>query len=145
MTTLDTDVLILGAGDDCAVMREEIFGPLLPVRTYRSIDEVIARVNAGPRPLALYWFGPRDAECEALLARTTSGNVGINSTLIHVAQDDLPFGGIGASGMGAYHGKWGFEALSHRRAVLAKPNKPDLSLMYPPYTDRAIKIMRKLM
>ncbi|WP_346763908.1 coniferyl aldehyde dehydrogenase [Rhodobacter sp. SGA-6-6] len=125
--------LILGAGDDCAVMRDEVFGPLLPVRTYRSIDEAIAQVNAGPRPLALYWFGPRDADCEALLARTTSGNVGINSTLIHVAQDDLPFGGIGASGMGAYHGIEGFRAMSHAKGVFAQGRWNMPSLLRAPF------------
>lgn len=120
--------LILDATDDCAVMQEEIFGPILPVRTWRTMDEVIAHVNTGPHPLALYWFGPRDADCEALLARTTSGNVGINSTLIHVAQDDLPFGGIGPSGMGACHGIEGFRALSHAKGVFAqgKWNLPSL-------------------
>lgn len=120
--------LILDATDDCAVMQEEIFGPILPVRTWRTMDEVIAHVNANPRPLALYYFGPRDADCEALLARTTSGNVGLNSTLIHVAQDDLPFGGIGPSGMGACHGIEGFRAMSHAKGVFAqgKWNLPSL-------------------
>lgn len=121
-------VLILDATDDSAVMQEEIFGPILPLRTYRTMDEAIAHVNARPRPLALYWFGPRDADCAALLARTTSGNVGLNSTLIHVAQDDLPFGGIGPSGMGACHGIEGFRAMSHAKGVFAqgKWNLPSL-------------------
>ncbi len=126
-------MLILGASGDSMVMREEIFGPILPVRTYRTMDEVIAHVNAGPRPLALYYFGPRDAECEALLARTTSGNVGINNTLIHVAQDDLPFGGIGASGMGAYHGIEGFRAMSHAKGVFAQGRWNLPSLLHAPF------------
>ena len=87
--------LIVGAGDDTTVMQEEIFGPILPVRTYRTIDEVVDYVNARPRPLALYYFGAQDSDCESLLKRTTSGNVGINNTLLHVAQEDLPFGGVG--------------------------------------------------
>ena len=112
--------LIVGAGDDAAIMQEEIFGPILPVRTYRTIDDVINYVNARPRPLALYYFGAQDADCERLLARTTSGNVGINNTMIHVAQDDLPFGGIGPSGMGAYHGIEGFRAMSHAKGVFVQ-------------------------
>ncbi|KVN40033.1 aldehyde dehydrogenase [Burkholderia pyrrocinia] len=112
--------LIVGASDDTAVMQEEIFGPILPVRAYRTIDEVIDYVNARPRPLALYYFGARDADCETLLTRTTSGNVGINNTLLHVAQEDLPFGGVGPSGMGAYHGIEGFRAMSHAKGVFVQ-------------------------
>lgn len=112
-----TPTLVIGAEDDLAVMKEEIFGPILPVRTYRTMDDAIDFINARPRPLALYYFGARDADCARLLARTTSGNVGINNTMIHVAQDDLPFGGIGASGIGAYHGIEGFRTMSHARGV----------------------------
>lgn len=112
--------LVIDAREDMAVMSEEIFGPILPVLTYRSIAEAIACVNAKPRPLALYYFGPQDADCALLLERTTSGNVGINNTLLHVAQDDLPFGGIGPSGMGAYHGIEGFRAMSHAKGVYAQ-------------------------
>ena len=112
--------LILNITDDMAVMREEIFGPLLPVRSWRDMDEVIAYINARPRPLALYYFGARDAICEQVLARTTSGNVGINNTLMHVAQDDLPFGGVGPSGMGAYHGVEGFRSMCHAKGVFVQ-------------------------
>ncbi len=101
-------------------MEEEIFGPILPVRISRTMTEAIARVNARPRPLALYWFGPEDADRARLLACTTLGNVGINNTLMHVAQDDLPFGGVGPSGMGAYHGIEGFRAMSHAKGVYAQ-------------------------
>ena len=120
--------LIVGAGDDTTVMQEEIFGPILPVRTYRTIDEVVDYVNARPRPLALYYFGAQDSDCESLLKRTTSGNVGINNTLLHVAQEDLPFGGVGPSGMGAYHGIEGFRAMSHAKGVfvLGRWNLPSL-------------------
>ncbi|MEO9241168.1 coniferyl aldehyde dehydrogenase [Pseudomonas inefficax] len=113
-------VLIVGAGDDARVMREEIFGPLLPVRTYRSFDEAIGYINARPRPLALYYFGNVGADSEALLKCTTSGNVGINNTLMHVAVDDLPFGGVGPSGMGAYHGIEGFRSMSHAKGVFVQ-------------------------
>ncbi|WP_054902894.1 coniferyl aldehyde dehydrogenase [Pseudomonas sp. NBRC 111131] len=113
-------VLIVGAGDDARVMREEIFGPLLPVHTYRSLDEAIDYINARPRPLALYYFGNVGADSEALLKCTTSGNVGINNTLMHVAVDDLPFGGVGPSGMGAYHGIEGFRSMSHAKGVFVQ-------------------------
>jgi len=112
--------LIIGTSDESAVMREEIFGPILPVRTYRTIDEVIDYVNARPRPLALYVFGPDDADRASILASTTSGNVGFNNTLLHVAQDDLPFGGIGPSGMGSYHGVEGFRSMSHAKGVFVQ-------------------------
>ncbi|ROQ25792.1 coniferyl aldehyde dehydrogenase [Gallaecimonas pentaromativorans] len=109
--------LILGATAQMAVMQEEIFGPVLPVLTYRTLEEAIDFINARPRPLALYYFGATDQQCAAVLARTTSGNVGINNTLLHVVQDDLPFGGVGPSGMGAYHGIEGFRAMSHGKGV----------------------------
>lgn len=112
--------LIVDAGDDAAIMQEEIFGPVLPVRTYRTIGEVIDYVNARPRPLVLYYFGDDGADRESVLTRTTSGNVGINNTMIHVAQDDLPFGGIGPSGMGAYHGIEGFRTMSHAKGVFVQ-------------------------
>lgn len=125
--------LIVGAGDDNTIMEEEIFGPVLPVRTYRSLDEVIQYVNARPRPLALYYFGARDAECERLLQRTTSGNVGINNTILHVAQEDLPFGGVGPSGMGAYHGIEGFRAMSHAKGVFVQGRWNLTSLVRAPF------------
>ncbi|PZU05812.1 MAG: coniferyl aldehyde dehydrogenase [Sphingomonas sp.] len=125
--------LIVGAGDESAVMREEIFGPLLPVRTYRSIDEVIDYVNGRARPLALYIFGPDDVDRAKLLASTTSGNVGINNTLLHVAQDDLPFGGIGQSGMGAYHGIEGFRSMSHAKGVFVQGRWNLPKLLRPPF------------
>jgi coniferyl-aldehyde dehydrogenase len=108
-------VLVLGATDEMAIMQEEIFGPILPVLTYGSIDEAIAYVNAHPRPLALYYFGNDDADRRKVLSRTTSGNVGINNTMMHYAHDDLPFGGVGPSGIGTYHGIEGFRRLSPRQ------------------------------
>lgn len=126
-------VLIVGAEDDALVMQEEIFGPLLPVRTYRSLDEVIDYINARPRPLALYYFGNMDADSEAVLKRTTSGNVGINNTLLHVAVDDLPFGGVGPSGMGAYHGIEGFRSMSHAKGVFVQGRWSLPSLLRAPF------------
>lgn len=125
--------LVVGAGDDSGIMQEEIFGPILPVRTYRTMDEVIAYVNERPRPLALYYFGDRDADCEKLLSRTTSGNVGINNTLMHVAQDDMPFGGVGPSGMGAYHGIEGFRSMSHAKGVFEQGRWNLPSLLRAPF------------
>ena len=112
--------LIMNATDEMAVMREEIFGPILPVRGWQRMEEVISYINARPRPLALYYFGAQDADCEKLLTNTISGNVGINNTLLHVAQDDLPFGGVGPSGMGAYHGIEGFRSMSHGKGVFVQ-------------------------
>lgn len=135
--------LIANMADDAPLMQEEIFGPVLPVRTYRTIDDVIAYVNARPRPLALYYFGAEDDDCARLLARTTSGNVGINNTLMHVAQDDLPFGGVGPSGMGAYHGVEGFRAMSHAKGVFVQSRWNFPGLLHAPFgklADMAIAL-----
>ncbi|WP_439815925.1 coniferyl aldehyde dehydrogenase [Zavarzinia sp. CC-PAN008] len=125
--------LILDPTDDMTLMREEIFGPVLPVRTYRALDEAIAHVNERPRPLALYFFSDDKANQERVLARTTSGGVTLNDTLLHVAQEDLPFGGVGPSGMGAYHGREGFLTFSHSKAVLHQARWNLMGLMRPPY------------
>jgi coniferyl-aldehyde dehydrogenase len=109
--------VVLGVTDAMKIAHEEIFGPILPIFGYRTIDDAIDYVNARPRPLALYYFGGDDADRRKVLDRTTSGNVTINGTIMHVAQDDLPFGGIGASGMGAYHGVEGFRTLSHAKGI----------------------------
>lgn len=139
-----TPTLVIDVHDEMTVMQEEIFGPILPVRTYRTIDEVVAYVNANPRPLALYWFGNADTDCASLLSRTTSGNVGLNNTLMHVAQDDLPFGGVGPSGMGAYHGIEGFRSMSHAKGVFVQGRWNAASLVRAPFgqlTNRALDMM----
>lgn len=136
--------LVLDTTPRMRVMQEEIFGPVLPVGTFERIDEAIAAINAGDRPLALYYFGPDDAERKALLARTTSGNVTINNTLLHYAQDDLPFGGVGPSGMGAYHGIEGFRAMSHARGVFIQSRRNIGNLLRPPFgklADAVLKFM----
>jgi len=127
--------LILGATKDMTVMQEEIFGPVLPIRTYSGLDEAVAEVNAGPRPLALYYFGDDSGESETLLARTHSGGVTINDVIFHVTQDDLPFGGVGPSGMGAYHGHRGFLEFSHEKAVYRQISGELLAIMRPPYGE----------
>ncbi|HEY8275800.1 MAG TPA: coniferyl aldehyde dehydrogenase [Methyloceanibacter sp.] len=126
-------VLLLDVTDEMAVMQEEIFGPILPVATYDGLDDAIAYVNARPRPLALYFFGNDAASQRKVLERTTSGGVLINDTILHYAQDDLPFGGIGPSGMGAYHGAEGFKTMSHAKAVFQQARFNAVDLFRPPF------------
>jgi coniferyl-aldehyde dehydrogenase len=123
--------------DKMNVMQEEIFGPLLPIVTYRSLDEAIAFVNARPRPLALYYFDHNSKRVESVLARTTSGGVTVNDTIFHIAQNDLPFGGVGPSGMGAYHGFDGFLTFSKKKGVFQQSRFTTLGLFRPPYTTLA--------
>ena len=125
--------LVLGAHDGMKVMHEEIFGPVLPIVTYSDLDEAIAFVNARPRPLALYWFGSSAAQRDRVLTRTTSGGVSINGTILHYAQDDLPFGGVGPSGFGAYHGIEGFRTFSHQKAVFHPGRWNGSALLRPPF------------
>ena len=125
--------LILNATDDMTVMQEEIFGPLLPIIEIDSIEEAIDYVRERPRPLALYYFGQSKATQEKVLAQTHSGGACINETLFHVAVDDMPFGGIGSSGMGHYHGHEGFLTLSKAKAVLSKGKFNAAKMIYPPY------------
>jgi coniferyl-aldehyde dehydrogenase len=127
--------IIRGATDDMKVMQEEIFGPLLPLRRAASTDEAIGYVNAHDRPLALYYFGSDLAEERRVLDRTISGGVTVNDVIMHVVQDDLPFGGTGPSGMGNYHGADGFKTFSHAKAVYrqTKVDVAKLAGMLPPY------------
>lgn len=127
--------LILGATDEMSVMQEEIFGPVLPIRAYAELDAAIAEVNARPRPLALYYFGEDSAESEALLTRTHSGGVTINDVIFHFSMDDLPFGGVGPSGMGAYHGERGFREFSHEKAVYRQTPSELIAMLRPPYGE----------
>jgi aldehyde dehydrogenase (NAD+) len=127
-----------------AVMADEIFGPVLPVMTVGSTDDAIEFVNSRPKPLALYVFTGSSKLGRDIVNRTPSGGAVINHAMMQCLVPSLPFGGVGASGMGTYHGRWGFETLSHRRAVLAKRAKPDPSIVYPPYGEGALKIMRRL-
>ena len=125
--------VVLGATGGMAILNEEIFGPVLPIVPYRKIEDAIAHINAGPRPLALYYFGSNGADRRQVLDRTTSGNVTINDTLLHYAQDDLPFGGVGASGMGAYHGVEGFKSLSHAKGVFEQSRWNMTGALRPPF------------
>ena len=125
--------LVLDPPAELALMREEIFGPVLPVLGYRTLDEAIARVAAGDRPLALYPFSRERTEVERILAGTLAGGVTVNDTLLHFAANGLPFGGVGASGMGAYHGRAGFDALSKQLPVLWQRRRSGTDLLKPPY------------
>lgn len=130
--------ILRGVTDDMLAMQEEIFGPVLPVVEYGSIEQALEYVNARPRPLALYWFGKDSAEERRVLDATHSGGVSINEITWHCSIDDLPFGGIGPSGMGAYHGVHGFREFSHRRAIYRHGGVDLTKLMglRPPYPDR---------
>jgi coniferyl-aldehyde dehydrogenase len=133
--------LVLEVTDDMTIMREEIFGPFLPVKTYRDLDEVIEYVTTRDRPLGFYVFTNDGGRREKLLYATISGGVTINNCMMHIAQHDLPFGGVGASGMGHYHGHEGFVELSKMRPVFTNPRIPFLSLFYPPYTGRQERLI----
>ncbi len=139
-------MLILGVTDEMRVMQEEIFGPLLPLRTYRRIDESIAEVNSRPRPLALYYFGAERAEMQRVLEHTISGGVTVNDVAMHFLSEELPFGGVGASGMGAYHGEHGFLRFSHARSVFYQTQLDLAGLigLRPPYGARAQRVLRWL-
>jgi len=128
-----------------ALMTNEIFGPILPVISVGSVDDAIDFVNTRPKPLAAYLFTKTRAIREKVINRVPSGGMLVNHLVFQVSTAKLPFGGVGPSGMGAYHGRWGFEEFSHRKAVLTKPTRPDMArLIYPPYTEKAWKLARRL-
>ncbi|MEO0942172.1 MAG: aldehyde dehydrogenase [Cyanobacteria bacterium J06642_12] len=129
---------------DDAVMQEEIFGPILPVLVYDSLDEAISKINSRPKPLALYVFSSSSDVQERVLNSTSSGGACINDTVMHVGVDTLPFGGVGDSGIGAYHGKFTFDTFSHYKSVLKKGLWLDLKWRYAPYTEAGLKQIRKI-
>ena len=136
--------VLLNVNDEMTVMQDEIFGPLLPIVPYSGLDQAFAYINQRPRPLALYYFGYDKAEQQRVLQETHSGGVCLNDTLLHVAQDDLPFGGIGPSGMGQYHGHEGFLTFSKAKGVLVKQRLNAARLIYPPYGTAIQKLIHKL-
>jgi coniferyl-aldehyde dehydrogenase len=136
--------LLLNVSNDMIVMQDEIFGPLLPIVPYKDLDQAFAYINERPRPLALYYFGYDKREQHRVLHETHSGGVCLNDTLLHVAQDDMPFGGIGASGMGHYHGHEGFLTFSKAKSVLIKQRFNAAKLIYPPYGKSIQKLIQKL-
>ena len=133
--------LVFHPAPDSRLLNEEIFGPILPVLAYRGLDDAIAYVNAHPRPLALYWFGTNAASRHKVLARTVSGGVTVNDTLMHIAHPHLPFGGVGDSGWGAYHGETGFLRLTQQKSVLLQSRWARGDLFYPPYGRRFDQVM----
>ncbi len=137
--------VLAGIGDDAAVMDDEIFGPILPVVGVQDAREAVDRVNARAKPLVLYVFTSSDRQAGAILDQTTSGGALVNHTLLHLAVPELPFGGVGDSGMGAYHGRTGFDTFSHLRSVLTASTRVDLPLLYPPYTRTKEWVLRRLL
>lgn len=137
--------VLLDVNPDAQIMKEEIFGPLLPVIDVASTDEAIAHINANPHPLALYLFTGDKRVAADVVNRTTAGGVTVNGTIMHFSNPNLPFGGIGESGMGGYHGKAGVRLFQHMKPVLTRGTKMDPSIAYPPYTDRKAKIFRKVL
>jgi len=122
---------------DAKIMQEEIFGPILPVLTYDSVDAAVDEINGRPKPLALYVFSRRNEFIEAVLARTSSGGVTVNGVIQHVAEHNLPFGGVGPSGLGAYHGMYSFLAFSHERSVYYQAaDNPIEAFARPPYAGK---------
>jgi coniferyl-aldehyde dehydrogenase len=137
-------VIVTNASNQCALMQEEIFGPILPVVTYTNIEDAIAFINDKPRPLALYVFSSEDATVDLVLDNTVSGGVTVNDTLLHIAQENMPFGGVGASGMGAYHGEYGFNTFSHRKSVFRQHKINAMGLFTPPYRQTFNALLKLL-
>jgi coniferyl-aldehyde dehydrogenase len=137
--------LLLNVTDEMAAMQQEIFGPVLPVKTYGDLDEALAYINHHPRPLALYYFGRNVERQQRVLQRTTAGGVTINATMLHYLQEDLPFGGVGPSGMGAYHGREGFLTFSHQKPVLRQARFNSSRLLQPPYGRLIERMIAALM
>jgi aldehyde dehydrogenase (NAD+) len=137
--------VVVDPDPDEPLMSNEIFGPILPVISVQSLDEAIRFVNSRPKPLSAYLFTKTRAVRERVIREVPAGGMLVNHLAFQVSTARLPFGGVGASGMGAYHGRWGFEEFSHRKSVLTKPTRPDISsFIYPPYTERAWKLARRL-
>ena len=138
--------LVINPGDDAICMQDEIFGPILPIKTYKNFEETISYINAHPRPLAAYFFGKDKAQEQRFLTGTTSGGVSINDVMFHMLQKDIPFGGVGPSGMGSYHGIEGFKAFSHAKSVYRQPHRipfAKLAGFMPPYGKASEKSIRQ--
>jgi aldehyde dehydrogenase (NAD+) len=137
--------VIVDPDPDGSLMSNEIFGPILPILTVKSLDDAIRFINARAKPLSAYLFTKSKDTRERFIKEVPAGGMLVNHLAFQVSTAKLPFGGVGASGMGAYHGKWGFDEFSHRKSVLTKPTRPDFSsVIYPPYTERALKLARRL-
>lgn len=135
---------LIEADWESPLMEEEIFGPLLPVLTYESLDKLLPQIAARPKPLALYVFSQNKVFQRNVIEKLSFGGGGINSTLMHFMNPNLPFGGAGFSGIGQYHGRYGFETFSHLKPVLSKPLYSDIKLPYPPYNENKLRQLKKL-
>ncbi|MCP3670780.1 MAG: aldehyde dehydrogenase family protein, partial [Gammaproteobacteria bacterium] len=135
--------LIIDPSDEMLCMQDEIFGPILNVKTYRRVSDCLDYINSKPRPLALYYFGKNKDEQEHILNNSIAGGVSINDIAMHFACDDMPFGGVGPSGMGNYHGFEGFKTFSHAKSVFKQGfvNLPKLAGILPPYSEKVDKMM----
>ncbi|KAG5868847.1 hypothetical protein JTB14_031152 [Gonioctena quinquepunctata] len=142
---LISPTILINVHTDDPVMQEEIFGPILPIITIKNVEDAIGFINSRDKPLALYIFSKKKEDQKTILYRTSSGGVAVNDTATHLTTENLPFGGVGASGMGGYHGKYGFDTFSHKKGVLVKDfagfTEMALSLRYPPYSDAKTSIM----
>ena len=137
--------VVLDPEPGSGLLTDEIFGPVLPVVTVGSLSEAIAHVRSGSRPLATYLFTEERRDEERVLAEISTGATVINHVMVHLAVSDLPFGGVGTSGMGQYHGEWGFETFSHPKAVVRKPSRLDPKFIYPPYSERVQRLIRRML
>ncbi|HJG48904.1 MAG TPA: aldehyde dehydrogenase [Facklamia tabacinasalis] len=137
--------LVLEPELDTELMQEEIFGPILPILTYREVSQAVEFIRSKDKPLALYLFTQDKALKEYIIKNLSFGGAAINDTLIHQSNYNLPFGGVGASGMGQYHGKYSLETFSHPKSVIEKTDLFDIKLRYPPYKDWALKFIKKIM
>jgi acyl-CoA reductase-like NAD-dependent aldehyde dehydrogenase len=136
--------VLVDVPSEAPVLQEEIFGPVLPVVTYRNLEEALAYVRDRPKPLALYVFSRKNSTVDTTLAETTSGGVCVNNTMLHVANPGLPFGGVGPSGMGNYGGRAGFRTFSHERSVMRQQGNPMSRWLAPPYGTRMNRIVARL-
>ena len=142
---VEPTILDLKGSTNGRAMQEELFGPVLPVIEFTDLTAVIAHINSHPKPLALYLFTSNTATQQRVLTQTSSGGVTLNDVVLHIANKDLPFGGVGSSGMGSYHGKWGYLQLSHTKAVLHKSLYGDAPVRYPPYDEGKLRLYRLLL
>ncbi|MCK4981700.1 MAG: aldehyde dehydrogenase family protein, partial [Victivallaceae bacterium] len=125
------------------IMMQEIFGPVMPVITWTKFDEVIDFINAREKPLGMYYFSKSKRDLDTLIQQTSAGGISVNDTITHFINASMPFGGVGESGMGAYHGKYGFDTFSHFKPVMVKPTFIDIPMRYPPFANK-LKWLRKL-
>ena len=139
--------LVIDPDDDLGVMQDEIFGPVMPIKSYDKVEDTIEYINDKPRPLGLYYFGQDQEEEDRVLSHTTSGGVTVNDVIMHISQEDLPFGGVGPSGMGSYHGYDGFKTFSHAKAIYTqtKVNIAEMAGLRPPYGEKILKAVRQQM